>query len=112
MFENLIQETEKQRKKEPLNITWELIERKNGKRNTSSLMNFNPLTKERIETLKQCQTIAEEREKEILKIIDKCCDDDWYEDKDIFGGDYDLNELIDMTKEEIKQQLNPAKTKE
>ena len=39
---------------------------------------------------------------EFKEIIDLSCDDDWYEDKDIYGGDHDLNEIVDMVKEEIK----------
>jgi len=40
-----------------------------------------------------------------MKVIDNSCDDDWYETEDIYGGDLDLNEVVDKVKEHIKQKL-------
>jgi hypothetical protein len=99
-IKDLIQETEKKKEKEDLNITWELIEKRNGEKIISSLMNFNPLTRERLEAYKKCQTIAEEREKEEIEFL-----------KNIFD-EYNWSCWENSCIRHRLQQLNPAQTKE
>ena len=37
-----------------------------------------------------------------LKTVKDLCDDDWYEEEDIYN--IDANEVVDVTKEELKQE--------
>jgi hypothetical protein len=62
--------------------------------------------KEKINLIKQCQTIADEREKEIIKIIEKV-------EKEIFDRcSMSEEEIVAQYTDELKQQLNPAQKKD
>ena len=74
--------------------------------------------RERLNALKQCQTIAEEREKKIIEMINNLPtkditprDDDYGLYTEVLDSEYGgFVKIEDL--ELLKQQLNPAQTKE
>jgi hypothetical protein len=96
MFEDLIQETEKARN----------FKRLFKKCPTCKYNAEEEIEEAKIETLKQCQTIADEREKELKEIFD-----DFINTEIGYGGVQTKN--FERLKQKLfKQQLNPAQTKE
>jgi hypothetical protein len=96
-IQDLIQETEKE---------YNLIKDEGKTPDNPAVMKLeSDVVKAKLETLKQCQTIAEEREKEIIEIINKM--------PVTINKDYkDAKEEWMIDSMELKQQLNPAQTKE
>ena len=58
---------------------------------------------------KVIQKALQSRDEDINGLIDEICDDDWYEEHDIYN--IDANEVVDLVKEELKSKINGEKNK-
>jgi hypothetical protein len=103
-IKDLLQETEKGCNR--YNIRWA------GKEDIiCHIRHLCPECRMKIRTLKQCQTIAEEREKKILDILNKI-GDIWEIAEENGCGEFEYSQFKDTAIfKALKQQLNPAQTK-